>query len=113
MSSQPALACCLTSPDRDQRLASLRTGLFARALYVRQDRPDGMEFVFANTAANVEDLLEFIRFERQCCPFLNFMLTAMVGQPDVTLEISGTDDASLTFITRTFFPLLPEGLLFS
>jgi len=71
--ADPPLACTLSSPDLAQRLAEIRSGLLAE-VECAQMIESGYRLEFPNTSDIANALLDFIRFERQCCPFVDFGL---------------------------------------
>lgn len=101
------MACRLTSPDLAKRLDDLRTGLFSQVVAVDW-QPDGATFRFPQSDEMVNDLLDFVRFERQCCPFLDFSLAFAAGEPDARLTLSSMATGGETFIRQTFGPLIPK-----
>ena len=73
MEADPPLACTLSSPDLAQRLAAIRSGLLAE-VECAQMIESGYRLEFPNMSDIANALLDFIRFERQCCPFVDFGL---------------------------------------
>ncbi len=108
MDTQPELACRLTSPELAQRLDDLRTGLFDRVESVTWDDASAV-FTFSQTDTVVDDLLDFVRGERQCCPFLTYTLTLPADQSRLMLRLSSDSPEGGTFIRQTFGPLVSKG----
>lgn len=100
MNPHPAVACRLTTPELAARLAELRSGLLAQVTSVSR-LTDGIRLALSATDDLVEDSLEFIRFERQCCPFLGFAISLQPDAALFSLDITGPAEAQ-TFITDTF-----------
>jgi len=100
--SQP-IACSLTSPELRQRLDHLRTTLFAETRALQEDA-SGFTFRFENTDAHVDALMEVVRLERQCCPFLHFQIDIAPEPATLSLHLGGADGAR-AFILSTFVPL--------
>jgi hypothetical protein len=72
-----------TDRERHVREAPL---LFQRA-QEQQDLPDGLAFRFA--AADYADVVDFIAYDRLCCPFFQFALEVTPNQGPVWLRITG------------------------
>ncbi len=72
------VACCLTEPELALRRAELATGMF-NAVQQIQELANGYAFQFPGSRDWAEKLLNFINFERECCPFFTF---EMVFEPD-------------------------------
>jgi len=72
MSTVP-LACALSSPELQQRKTGLLASVRLRAARATA-QPNGLELSFVHEEALLADLLELIRLEAQCCPFLRFEL---------------------------------------
>jgi len=105
MSSSPRIACRLTTPEQAHRVEELRNGLFARAMSV-EERHNGYAFSFAGTESNASALLDFVGFERQCCPFLTFSLIWSPGPEPIVLSLTG-DSSMIAFVRDTFVALTP------
>jgi len=87
MSTEP-IACSLSSAD----LAVRRESLLARvgaAVVAHEWLPDGLRLELADSAAGIEDVLELVRAEHQCCRFLHFRVELGPGAAPVTLELTG------------------------
>ena len=68
---RPVIACTLTSEEQTDRIASVINPLFAKATAVRKS-PDGYAARFSDE--HIDDLIEFIEFERTCCSFMTYGL---------------------------------------
>ena len=108
METKPELACRLTSPDLAQRLDQLRTGLFAQVETVTWDETRA-EFTFSQTDSMVDALLDFVRGERLCCPFLTYTLTLPADEPHARLRLASNTPEGGVFIRQTFGTLIPKG----
>lgn len=108
MTSPQPVACSLTSPELRQRLDHLRTTLLADVLSLQEDA-SGFTFRFENTEAHVDALMEVVRLERQCCPFLHFHIDIAPKPAMLSLRLNGTDEAR-AFIVSTFVPLTPQDM---
>jgi hypothetical protein len=106
MSPSQPVACSLTDPELRRRLEELRNTLFGRTRAVDEDA-SGVTFTFDNTDTNVDALLDVVRLERQCCPFLHFRIE-IAPQPDMlTLHLGGNEEAR-AFIQMMFVPLTQQ-----
>lgn len=104
MGEELEMACRLTSPDLARRLDDPRTGLVAQVAAVDW-HSEGATFRFPHTDAVADDLLDFTRIERQCCPFLDFSLALPGSAPEARLTLTSTVTGGATFICQTFGPL--------
>ena len=102
------IACRLTSPDLARRLDELRSGLLSRVLAVDW-LPEGAKFDLPHTDETANDLLDFVRYERQCCPFLDFTVTLPAAGTIAQLTLTSSAPGGAQFVRQTFGPLLPEG----
>ncbi|HWV23569.1 MAG TPA: hypothetical protein VNZ58_05225 [Thermomicrobiales bacterium] len=109
MTSPDTIACSLGDPELKARLNHLRTGLFARVTAVRQDG-DGFLFSFEDTDDTVGNVLEFIRLERECCPFLRFQLTLPPSPQVITVHLSASGDQGLSFVREMFVTLTSQDI---
>ncbi len=90
MSSEPAttvgfLACTLPAPELASRRAEIQM-LIDRAASV-QARQDGVSFTLRNTEENARALLDFIRFEQQCCAAITYELRAKPPHTELALRL--------------------------
>ncbi|MEZ0612368.1 hypothetical protein ACAW74_27915 [Fibrella sp. WM1] len=85
-----ALACKLTDRDQIKRMNELHQTLFKKVART-VEHPNSYELVFNQSDdATLADLTEFIRFERQCCPWLVFHLTCQPEQGPISLEMGNS-----------------------
>ena len=103
MSAQQPVACSLSDPTLRQRLEQLRTSLFSRTRAVSED-VSGVTFTFDTTDTNVDALLNVVRLERQCCPFLHFRIEIAPEPGMLSLHLGGNEEAR-AFIQMMFVPL--------
>jgi hypothetical protein len=106
MSSAQPVACSLTDPELRHRLEQLRTSLFSRTLAVNEDA-SGVTFTFDTTDTNVDALLNVVRLERQCCPFLHFRIEIAPQPGMLALHLGGNEEAR-AFINMMFVPLTQQ-----
>lgn len=107
MLTGPQIACRLTAPDLAERLNTIRTGLLARVERI-EPIPSGYRLQFANSDDLAADVLDFVRFERQCCPFLTFDLRLPELPLPIHLELTGPANAQ-DFIQVTFINNVTAG----
>ena len=88
-SAQP-VACRLTTDDLRRRCVEI-ADLFADAVAVTE-MPGGYGIAFTATS-DVRRLVDFVVFERDCCPFLSFALRFPTPHDLVWLQIRGNADA--------------------
>src|SRR5699024_7806043 len=87
MTSSDTIACSLEDAELKERLDHLRTGLFSRTNAVQKEG-NGFRFSFDASDDRVASVLEFIRLERECCPFLTFRLTVPPSPQAVILHMN-------------------------
>jgi len=89
---QPDLTCKLTSPELQKRkatvIASLKTKILAKA-----ELPNGFTYTFTGSDAQVDELTDFIKTERQCCDFFDFSLKVSGKGTHAWLTITGPKGA--------------------
>lgn len=86
------IACSLN----DRELAARRKNLLektAEFLAETQERENGFVYLFSVDDSVFKNLVEIIRLERKCCPFLNFKLTLEAQSQFISLELSGQNGA--------------------
>lgn len=101
--TQPPVACALSSPAQAARLNELRATIFAACSAV-EETADGYAFAFDGRVA--PHVIEFVTFERECCPFLTFDLHLPPASEPLYLELSGNDEVK-AFVAASFLPLVP------
>jgi hypothetical protein len=100
--SELPVACTLSERELAERRASLLTDL-RRYRQGARWLPEGVALRFPSGPSVMAVLVEFIRLESQCCPFLRFQLTVEPGSGPVWLELSGPA-GSRDFLAREFEP---------
>jgi hypothetical protein len=85
------IACSLTADELGQRNAELES-LFAHATDARE-YPDGYGFAFPAEPGEARTLLDFVLFERACCPFFTFSLAFPSPHTTVWLTVRGAEEA--------------------
>jgi hypothetical protein len=89
--SEIPIACCLAGPEVALRRAELATGMF-KAVQQVQELENGYAFQFPGNKDWAEKLLNFIVFERECCPFFTFELTFEPDKGSIWLRLCGNDE---------------------
>jgi len=107
MENESPIACRLTTPELAARLEEIRAGLLARVESV--ERTDaGYRLRLSNTDEIAASVLDFVRYERQCCPFLEFQVTIPAQPRAIALELGGNSDV-MAFIHTAFIANVPTG----
>lgn len=86
------IACRLTSPELQRRKAEVISGL-KNQVRDRLELPDGYRYSFEGKNSVLNELLEFIKTERQCCSFFKFNLTIESEEDQIVLSITGPTGA--------------------
>lgn len=82
-----ALACQLTNQEQVRRMNELHQTIFQKITRTVA-HPTSYELVFEKTDNElISELAEFIKFERQCCPWLVFRLTFQAQEGPISLEM--------------------------
>ena len=84
------IACNLSEPELRLRRETLASDIFKDFQQV-DELTDGYSFRFPGDDVCAAKLLEFITFERRCCPFMTFELLFEPGQGSVWLRLRGAD----------------------
>ncbi|RZK18759.1 MAG: hypothetical protein EOO43_12260 [Flavobacterium sp.] len=85
-----ALSCKLTTPELQQRKATVLASL-RKQVVERRELEYGYAFKFAGTDQVVDELAEFIKTERECCDFFTFNLSVSGDKSEAWLELTGVD----------------------
>jgi hypothetical protein len=88
--NETGFACKLTTPELQQRKATVIESLKKQALQ-KTELPNGYAFKFAGTDKMLDELIQFIKTERQCCDFFTFTLSISGDQKEIVLELSGAE----------------------
>lgn len=84
------IACSLTTPELRAREQAIQREVLGGLAEVRE-LPDGYALRFPGDAAWLATLAEFIRFERECCPFFTFELRCEPRQGPLWLQLRGPE----------------------
>lgn len=82
------IACSLTTPELRAREQVVQREVVAGVQETRE-LADGYALRFPGDAAWLDKLAEFIRFERECCPFFTFELRCEPQQGPLWLHLRG------------------------
>lgn len=89
-SDSTELSCKLTSKDLQERKATIIASLKKQVLE-KKELQNGYAYRFSGTEKIMDDLIEFIKTERQCCDFFTFTLTFSGDGTEAWLELTGPD----------------------
>jgi len=81
--------CTLPEPKLANRVAVLQETIFSKTQKIFSFE-DGYEYVFDEEPELIDDLVEFINYERNCCPSFNFALLFDSNNGPVRLRIYGS-----------------------
>lgn len=88
MDSQLPIACALSDAAfRERREVLLKT--VVSAVVEKQELTDGFAYCFPPQTRWIAELAQFIAFERECCPFLQFALRVEPEGGPIWLELTG------------------------
>ncbi len=80
------LTCKLTSPELRQRKTTVVASLKNQVIQ-KEDLDNGYRYQFAASDRLTDELISFIKTEKQCCSFFEFSITFQ--EHDTWLTISG------------------------
>lgn len=93
------IVCTLSDEDFRRREREVIEKLMPRVTSV-ESIAEGSIYSFPSDAETLAEVLEFVRLERQCCPFLDFHLSLERTGP-IKLSLTGPKGAK-EFIENTF-----------
>lgn len=99
---EKTIACKLTSPELQQRKATVISSL-KRQMLRKEELTDGYRYQFKGTDALLDELLDFIKTERQCCDFFQFSLQVAGDASETQLSITGPEGAKAFIETELAF----------
>ncbi len=79
-----------TPEEREKHLADSQA-LFGMALDVR-DLPDGYAVRLPTSTESLSKMVEFIEYDRLCCPFIRFGIEVEPDEGPMWLRLSGGED---------------------
>jgi hypothetical protein len=94
------IACSLSDPELARRAAELERDLFSAVAEI-EELPDGYAYRFPADQAWIDKLIQFIAFERECCPFFTFELVFAPNQGPVWLRLRGSEEIK-AFVAAQF-----------
>ena len=86
------LSCKLSSPELLKRKATVLASL-RKQILEKKELKNGYAFRFEGSDKTVDELIEFIKAERQCCDFFTFDLSISGDKSEVWLELTGETGA--------------------
>jgi len=92
-----ALSCKLTSPEMQQRKATVIASL-KKQVIEKKELAKGYYYKFKGTDSVVNELADFVKTERLCCDFFDFELKIAGDASSAWLTITGPKGAK-EFIT--------------
>jgi hypothetical protein len=90
VSEQIPIACLLPDATRQAREEEIAAAIFSAVLETRE-LPDGYSYRFQPGGEIASTLLQFIMFERECCPFFTFDLRFEPGGGPIWLTLRGPE----------------------
>lgn len=84
------LACRLTSPELQKRKKEVIAVLKASVLET-EELDNGFRYRFKGSDRMIDELISFIKTERQCCDFFSFNISIGNTGGDAWLEITGEE----------------------
>lgn len=85
-----SLSCNLTSPELRERKQTVLESLKCQ-IVEKKELPNGFSFLFPGNDAVLDELIEFVKTERECCPFLTFELSVSGDKSKIWLSLTGPD----------------------
>lgn len=86
------IACKLSDPREVSDRKELLGSVFAQVRWVKE-LEDGYIFGFPGSAGWAEKLIEIVNAERECCPFLTFEVLFEPDGGQISLRVTGPEDA--------------------
>ncbi|MCE3228689.1 MAG: hypothetical protein K0S32_3240 [Bacteroidetes bacterium] len=86
------LSCKLTSPELQKRKETVIEDLRKQVLG-KKELTNGYAFKFKGNDETIDQLITFIKAERQCCDFFTFNLSVNGNPDELWLEITGAEGA--------------------
>jgi len=91
------MTCKLTTPELRERKETVIASL-KQQMMEKRDLKNGYAFRFPGTDDVLDELMEFIKTERECCDFFIFGLSVSGDKIQIWLELTGAAGAK-DFIT--------------
>ncbi len=99
------LACRLTSPELIARKEQIARTLGANAVSIKASG-DYLVLTFSGGEPGLDEIVQFIELERQCCPFLAYRIEIAADDGPVTLALGGSPEA-MAFVRDELGDALP------
>lgn len=87
---KPVIACSLTKEDMKTRMKVIDK--FKLIIQSKEETENGILFHFQGSNSNLDEIINLIKLERQCCPFLTFDLKVLNEANQISLTISGPEN---------------------
>lgn len=84
------IVCKLTSKELQERKANV-IALLKKEVIERKELPDGYSYKFKGDDRSIDNLVSFVKTERQCCGFFTFNIS--ITEDFAFLELTGPDGA--------------------
>jgi hypothetical protein len=91
-SKSTELSCKLTTPELQARKKTVLESL-RKQMLEKKELKDGYAFKFPGSDKMVDELIEFIKTERECCDFFTFNLSISGDKTIAWLELTGVEGA--------------------
>lgn len=91
------VTCKLTSPELRERKKTVIAGL-RKKIIEKKELKNGYAFKFPDTDTILDELVTFIKTERECCDFFTFGLSLSGDKSEAWLQLTGAEGAK-DFIT--------------
>jgi hypothetical protein len=101
-SDETVIACLLTERELAIRADEIGRELFGH-VEASEELPDGYAYRFPAGEPWAEMLIDFVNFERRCCPFATYELSFEPHHGPVWLRVRG-DEAVKAFVREHFSP---------
>ncbi len=92
LSRVKTISCKLTSTELQKRKAEVIALLKGNILF-RKELSNGYQYTFKGSDVILDQVITFIKTERQCCNFFTFKLSIKDEQSNVILSITGRNGA--------------------
>ena len=87
-----ALSCELTSKELQERKLFLKQNVFGNYREVKE-LDHYLVFNFLDEGGILDNILDMVKLEKQCCPFLNFYIEVLSDRKQVVLKLGGSSKA--------------------
>ena len=94
------IACTLTAPELQERRRTTLQKVRSGVVEVRE-LEDGYAYCFPSEGEWLAELANLVNLERQCCPFLRFLIVVEPNVGPIWLELNGPEGTK-DFLALTF-----------